>query len=106
YVSQFNERISALANEWKMSIQGVTDLNFRNAITDQYNQAMQALRDGAKNLMKEREKAKDANFGKTGKGDKKTEADVYEDLSKALKKVQADTTLAFGDRPKKQIDAY
>lgn len=103
YVSQYNQKLKELGQNYRNAIAGVTDKDLKKAITGEYADAATVLQDGIKKLLADRAKPKDSNFG-TKKG--KTPDDVYAELSSTLKSISIDDHSTLEQLANDRVSAY
>lgn len=113
YIREYAAEFQRLNKERQLAVLGVKNKNFASAIDKEYRDMMGTVKAQAEQIIKDRAKPKDANFG-TGKqaGESEAEkqakriAEAYKRLDVELQMIDLDKKLSFEDIDEKKISAY
>lgn len=113
YIREYAAEFKRLNKERQLAVLGVKNKNFASAIDKEYRDMMGTVKAQAEQIIKDRAKPKDANFGgstKTGKSEEEKRAerirDAYKKLSSELDLLDLDKKLSFKDLNESKISAY
>ncbi len=111
-LTAYRDQWIKLEKDRKNSIAGIKDDRLRNAINSEFEKVKVVLKDQSAQILKDRNKPKDAGFGKnkTGKTDAERQADnikkAYKSLDDELKFLSIDKKLSLEDIDNRKVSAY